>query len=133
MTENVVGNNNLNNGGSDEFNFNRTNNVTGNIVKKDQDYLDYCDESKCVSSLLLGRIGDSGNNNDLVPTFMCYAEGSVFSPFACAEGYKGFVIENEPTFLYDDKNLLYYTCCLLPPTPALFSSSSSAALTHQRH
>jgi len=143
-----VNNNDLDDDGNDEF-FNLYNhtkndlNVT-DVVKKEDHYFDYCDESKCVSSLLLGRTGEDGNNNNnnnnKVPTFTCYAEGNEMSPFACAEGYKGFVVENEPLFLYEDKHLSYYTCCLPPPTPALHSSSSqsssslsSVTLPYQRH
>ena len=138
MAENV-NNNDLNNDSGDEtinlYNHTNNNNIA-DVAKKEDHYFDSnCDESKCVSSLLLGRTGEDGNNNNKnkVPTFTCYAEGNEMSPFACAEGYKGFVIENEPLFLYEDKSLSYYTCCLPPPTPALYSSSSSAALTHQRH
>ena len=132
-----VNNNDLNNDGDDEtinlYIHANNDNVTDVAKKEDLHFDSYCDESKCVSSLLLGRTGEDGNNNNKVPTFTCYAEGNAMSPFACAEGYKGFVIENEPIFLYEDKNLSYYTCCLLPPTLALYSSSSSAILTLQRH
>jgi len=115
-------------------------------------YLDYyyCDESKCVSSLLLSRKGGNknNNNNDKIPTFMCYAEGKGVFPFACAEGYEGFVVENELPFLYEGKNLSYYTCChRSPQTPAQYllsnstgsneyassSLSSLVALSYRRH
>jgi len=141
--------------------------VVNHVQKEDQQF-EYCDESKCVSSLLLpvqrvGRTGEddagSGNenndDNNQVPTFTCYAEGTAMSPFACAEGYQGFVIDKEPLFLYQDTYLSYYTCCLPRPSPTLVpapvavsllsnstsitehlnesSSSSSVASIYQRH
>jgi len=111
------------------------NNVDDDNSLNDTSYLDYsnyCDESKCVSSLFVSRKQGGGsynnennnNNNDKVPTFMCYAEGGKgILPFACAEGYEGFVVENEPPFLYEGENLFYYTCC----------HSSLVALSYQRH
>ena len=122
MGENVTTNN-----GDDELihhtnNDDDNNTVTDvvNHVQKEDHLFEYCDESKCVSSLLLrvGRIGeDDGNDNNTVPTFTCYAEGNEMSPFACAEGYQGFVIENESLFLYEGNYLSYYTCCLPLPSP----------------
>ena len=95
-------------GSADDDNANEAayyHNEEGNIVYN-------CDESKCVSSMIYNTNDDDDDDDNAKNIFTCYAEDSDVSPLACTDGYKGYIVENEPPLLRDEKNLFYYTCCL---------------------
>jgi hypothetical protein len=104
-----------------------------NVSSDYYDYGKYCDESKCVSSLLTGRRPDDsllwlqglGSLGDA--TFVCYAQGyeqDPIFPFVCADGYEGHAIKNQPPIVVSGKNLSYYTCC----PPHLYTPSTATSI-----